>query len=73
MKTIQQLAPNQMYFFDGKDVVFQSYDTIVCVIENYQTTCIVKVTQGQPQSKTTAKYLNQFLSKFSLISDYKKL
>lgn len=73
MKPIQKLATNQFYFFQGNDVVFQSYDTIVCVIENYQTTAIVKVTQGQPQSKTTAKYLNQFLSKFSLISNYKKL
>lgn len=73
MKPIQKLAPNQFYFFDGNNVVFQSYDTIVCVIENYQTTAIVKVTKGQPQSKTTAKYLNMFLSKFSIISNYKKL
>lgn len=73
MKTVQKLAPNQLYFFQGDNVVFQSYDTIVCIIENYETTAIVKVTQGQPQSKTTAKYLNQFLSKFSIIGNYKKL
>lgn len=73
MKTVKQLAPNQLYFFQGNDVVFQSYDTVVCIIENYETTAIVKVTQGQPQSKTTAKYLNQFLGKFSIISNYKKL
>jgi len=73
MRTIKQLSPNQFYFFNGNDVVFQSYDTIVCVIENYETTAVVKVTQGQPQSKTTAKYLNQFLSEFSLISNYKKM
>ena len=40
--------------------VFQSYDTIVCIIENDKIT----ITEGQPQSKTTAKYLNKFFNYF---------
>jgi len=32
METIKQLAPNQFYFFTDNKIVFQSYNTIVCVI-----------------------------------------
>ena len=75
MNTVKQLAPNQMYFFTDSKIVFQSYSTIVCTIENYEkgNEPIIKITEGQPQSKTTAKYLNEFLRLHTGISDYKKV
>ena len=73
MKTIKQLAPNQFYFFSDGKIVFQSYETIVCTIENYENgnQPVVKITEGQPQSKTTAKYLNEFLRLHVGISNWK--
>ena len=75
MKTIKQLAPNQFYFFTENKIVFQSYDTIVCTIENYENgnNPIVKITENQPQSHTTAKWLNRFLELHIGINNYKKL
>jgi hypothetical protein len=75
MKPIKQLAPNQFYFFSDNKIVFQSYDTIVCTIENYENgnEPIIKITENQPQSKTTAKYLNQFLKLHVGIDNYKNL
>jgi hypothetical protein len=75
MNTVKQLAPNQMYFFADGKIVFQSYSTIVCTIENYEqgNEPIIKIVEGQPQSKTTAKYLNEFLRLHTGISDYKKV
>lgn len=75
MKTVNFLAPNQCYFFADNKIVFQSYDTIVCTIENYENGNhpIIKITEGQPQSKTTAKYLNQFLQLHVGISNYKNI
>jgi hypothetical protein len=63
MNTIKQLAPNQFYFISNNKIVFQSYNTIVCTIENYGNgnEPIINLTKEQPQSKTTAKYLNKFL------------
>ena len=71
---IQKLANNQLYFIDGEKIVFQSYKTIVCQITNFQNgkNIIVKITEGQPQSRTTAKYLNQFLNITIGENDYKK-
>jgi hypothetical protein len=75
MNTIKTLAPNQLYFFSEGKIIFQSYDTIVCTIENYENgnNPIVKITENQPQSKTTAKYLNQFLNLHIGVSNYKTL
>jgi hypothetical protein len=75
MKTVKILAPNQCYFFADNKIVFQSYETIVCTIENYENgnQPITKITEGQPQSKTTAKYLNQFLQLHVGISNYKNI
>ena len=72
---IQTLAKNQMYYNDGTKIVFQSYDTIVCVITNFQdgNNPDVKITEGQPQSKTTAKYLNIFLNMMIGVNNYKQL
>lgn len=75
MQTIKQLAPNQFYFFTDNKIVFQSYDTIVCTIENYENgnEPVIKITENQPQSKTTAKYLNMFLSLHTCFNNYKQI
>ena len=75
MKTVKFLAPNQCYFFAADKVFFQSYDTIVATVENYKNGKyhIVTITEGQPESKTTAKYLNIFLSQMIGIDNYKDL
>ena len=73
MKAVQFLSPNQCYFYADNKIVFQSYNTIVCTIENYENgnQPVVKITAGQPQSKTTAKYLNEFLRLHVGISNWK--
>jgi hypothetical protein len=75
METIKQLAPNQFYFITDNKIVFQSYQTIVCTIENFENANepIIKITENQPQSKTTAKYLNKFLSLHTSINNYKNI
>ena len=69
MTQIKTLAKNQYYFESDNKIVFQSYDTIVCTIENGKVT----ITEGQPESTTTAKYLNKFLDLHLGINNYKKL
>ena len=73
MNTIKQLAPNQFYFISDNKIVFQSYNTIVCIIENFENGNypIINITHGQPQSKTTAKYLNKFLKLHTYYNNYK--
>lgn len=71
MKKVTFLAPNQCYFYSDGQIVFQSYSTIVALVN--ETTKEVEITTGQPQSKTTAKYLNRFLSEAIGVNDYKKL
>jgi len=72
---IKQIAPNQFYFTSDGKIIFQSYETIVCTIENYENgnEPLIKITEGQPQSKTTAKYLNKFLSLHTSIDNYKQV
>jgi hypothetical protein len=65
----KRLAPNQFIFTDGDKEVFQSYDTVICTVQNGVAT----LTEGQPQSRTTGKYLNQFLQLFTNYSHYKQL
>ena len=71
METVQFLAPNQCYFYSEGQIIFQSYDTVVAQV-NEQTKEVV-ITEGQPQSRTTAKYLNRFLKEIIGLNDYKKL
>jgi hypothetical protein len=75
MKTVQFLAPYHCYFYSDNKIAFQSYDTIICTVENYEggNHPIVTITDGQPQSKTTAKYLNMFLKQIIGIDNYKDL
>ena len=71
---VKTLGPKQYYYMDGDKIVFQSYDTIVCTISNQQNgnEPEVVITVGQPQSTTTAKYLNKFLKLHVGVDNYKK-
>lgn len=75
MKPITQLAPNQFSIENEGKITFQSYNTIVCEITNFENgnEPVIKITEGQPQSKTTAKYLNQFLGMHTCHTNYKNL
>ena len=75
MKPIKTLAKNQLSIETDNKLIFQSYDTIVCEITNYQNgnEPVIKITEGQPQSKTTAKYLNQFLQLHTNYKSYKDI
>lgn len=75
MNPVTILAPNQLFIKTDDKLVFQSYQTIVCEITNFENgnKPIVKITEGQPQSKTTAKYLNQFLNLTIGVDNYKKI
>jgi hypothetical protein len=58
MKPIKTLAKNQLSIETDGKIIFQSYDTIVCIIEND----VIKITENQPQSKTTAKFVEQCIT-----------
>ena len=61
---ISQLQNNQFILQDFKNnvVCFQSYDSLVCKIENsYKITLY----QDFDYSKTTSRYLHQFLNEFA--------
>tara|TARA_R110000782_G_C14508248_1_gene379564 strand:+ start:310 stop:537 length:228 start_codon:yes stop_codon:yes gene_type:complete len=75
MKPIKTLSKNQLSIETDNKIIFQSYDTIVCEITNFENgnKPIIKITEGQPQSKTTAKYLNQFLGMHTNINNYKNI
>jgi len=75
MKPVKTLAKNQLSIETDGKIIFQSYDTIVCEITNFENgnEPVIKITEGQPQSKTTAKYLNEFLGMHTSISNYKNL
>lgn len=75
MNSVKQLAPNQFYFINDGKIVFQSYSTIVCTIENFESgnEPVITIKENQPQSKTTAKYLNKFLSLHTSINNYKNI
>ena len=75
MKPIHIIAKNQYSMNTGDKIVFQSYDTIVCEITNFESgnEPIIKITEGQPQSVTTAKYLNKFLSLHTSFDNYKNI
>ena len=75
MKPIKILSKNQLSIETENKIVFQSYHTIVCEITNLENgnEPIIKITEGQPQSKTTAKYLNVFLNLHLGINNYKNI
>lgn len=59
MKVIETYAKNQFVFNDGNKRVFQSYDSIIVVIENNK---IYLDSKYWNYSKTTSKYRNMFLN-----------
>lgn len=75
MNKVIFFARNQVWYNDGTKIIFQSYDTIVCEITNFENgnEPIIKITEEQPQSKTTAKYLNQFLQLHTYFKSYKEI
>lgn len=72
---VKQMAKNQLAIIESDKVIFQSYDTIVCIVSNLKdwNEPVIKVTEGQPQSTTTAKWLNHFLKEYTSYDNYKKL
>lgn len=74
MKLIQ-LKNNQTSVETEGKIFFQSYNTVVCTIENFKNgnEPIITIIEGQPQSKTTAKYLNQFLQMHTSFDNYKQI
>jgi len=75
MKPVKILGANQLSIETENKIVFQSYDTIVCEITNFENGNhpVVKITENQPQSKTTAKYLNKFLQLHTYYENYKEI
>lgn len=74
MKAVQ-LNKNQLSIQSEGKIFFQSYNTVVCVIENFEdgNEPVIKITDGQPQSKTTTKYLNEFLRMHTSFDNYKQI
>lgn len=72
---VTQLQNNQFEIRTKNEIIFQSYNTIVARITNFENgnEPVIELQKGQPQSKTTAKYLNKFLSNNTNIDNYKKL
>ena len=72
---ITTLEKNQYSIKTENKILFQSYNTIVCEITNFENSNepVIKITKGQPQSQTTAKYLNRFLKLHLGIDNYKNL
>jgi len=75
MKPITTLGANQYSIETENKIVFQSYDTIVCEITNFENgnKPVIEITENQPQSRTTEKYLNKFLSLHTSFNNYKNL
>ncbi len=69
---LTHLAKNQSIVETDDKIFFQSYETVICEIDKKQGGKIT-VTKGQPQSKTTAKYLNKFLQLHTNVNNYKNL
>jgi hypothetical protein len=75
MKPVTILGANQLSIETENKIVFQSYDTNVCEITNFKNGChpVVKITDNQPQSKTTAKFLNKFLQMHTHYNKYQEI
>ena len=62
-------AVNQYVITTPEKVIFQSYETLVATLQDGKVT----ITEGQPQSKTTAKWLNRFLQDYTNFKSYKEV
>lgn len=72
MKTVKKLGNNQLVFVADGKIVFQSYETTVCAVSESDMSD-VKITEKQPQSRTTAKYLNMFLQEYTNYNHWKEV
>jgi hypothetical protein len=74
MKVVN-IANNQQSVESNGEIKFFSYGTEICTITNYENgnELIIKIVPGQPQSKTTAKYLNEFLKLHTNFDNYKQI
>ena len=65
---ISQLQNNQFILqdFDNNTIYFQSYDSKICKIENHWK---ITLYPHFDFSKTTSKYLHEFLNKFTCYGD----
>lgn len=62
-------AVNQYVIEMEEKTIFQSCQTIVATLQDGK----VSIKEGQPQSKTTAKYLNRFLQDYTNFKSYKEV
>lgn len=58
MKMVEQLANNQVIMEDGNKLIFQSYKSVIAIKEGDKVT----FSKHWDYSKTTMKYLGQFLN-----------
>lgn len=70
-----KLKDNQYSVEVDGAVYFQSYTTVVCKITNYDNgnEPLIEIAYGQPESKTTATYLNKFLQMHTAFDNYKQI
>jgi hypothetical protein len=61
MSPIKNLAANCYVITQGETIFLQSYNTLVLKKENEK----IYLLEGQPESKTTAKHINKFLSEYT--------
>jgi hypothetical protein len=75
MQPITTLGANQYSIKTDEKITFQSYNTVVCEITNFKNGNhpVIKLTENQPQSKTTAKYLNKFLQLHTHYNKYQDI
>ena len=65
---ISQLQNNQFILqdFENNIIYFQSYNSMICKIENFYKITLYK---DFDYSRTTSKYLHQFLNEFTCYGD----
>ena len=70
---IMKIKDNQYVYNDHDKIVFQSYDSIICILNNH-TEGAYKITLGRDwdYSKTTMKYLYIFLRKYAGMQNVNK-
>lgn len=62
--------PNQFIIEDGNRLVFQSYTSTIAILEGDGDDQIITFGRDWDYSRTTMKYLNQFLNEFASNLDY---
>ena len=68
-KKTGKAIPNQFIITDGNKTYFQSYDTIIAVFDSFDLTLD---NNAENYSRTTSKYLAQFIYTYYVASWYGK-